>query len=90
MEKTLFVRGRVYVDGRFQAGSLLVEDGRIAAFGDLPASGLPVKDLKGRMLVPGFLDLHTHGGNGVDVNAATAEDFGTISGLLYTSPSPRD
>ena len=39
MEKTLFVRGRVYVDGRFQAGSLLVEDGRIAAFGDLPAAG---------------------------------------------------
>lgn len=78
MEKTLFVRGRVYVDGRFQEGSLLVEDGRIAAFGDLPASGLPVKDLKGRMLVPGFLDLHTHGGDGVDVNAATAEDLGKI------------
>ena len=78
MEKTLFVRGRVYVDGRFQAGSLLVEDGRIAAFGDLPASGLPVKDLKGRMLVPGFLDLHTHGGDGVDVNAATVEDLGKI------------
>ena len=78
MEKTLFVRGRVYVDGRFQAGSLLVEDGRIAAFGDLPAAGLPVKDLKGRMLVPGFLDLHTHGGDGVDVNAATAEDLGKI------------
>ncbi len=76
--RTLFSGGRVYLDGRFQEGDLLVEDGRIAAFGDLPRAGIPVKDLGGRMLVPGFLDLHTHGGDGVDVNAATADDLGKI------------
>ena len=77
-DRLLFTGGRVYVDGRFQEGSLLVEDGRIAAFGALPTTGLPVRDLGGRMLVPGFLDLHTHGGNGVDVNAATGEELGEI------------
>lgn len=78
-EKTLFTGGRIYVDGRFQPVDLLVEDGRIAAVGSLDPAGRRVIDLGGRMLVPGFLDLHTHGGNGVDVNAATAEDFGKIS-----------
>ena len=77
-DRLLLTGGRVYVDGRFQEGSLLVEDGRIADFGDLPAAGLPVRDLGGRMLVPGFLDLHTHGGDGVDVNAATAGDLARI------------
>ena len=83
--RTLFTGGRVYIDGRFQEGSLLVEDGRIAAFGDLPAVGVPAVDLGGRMLVPGFLDLHTHGGDGVDVNAATAEDLGKI-GPVFRPP----
>ena len=57
---------------------LLVEDGRIAAVGQLNPAGLRVKNLGGRMLAPGFLDLHTHGGDGVDVNAATVEDLGKI------------
>lgn len=74
-EKLLFTGGSVYVDGRFQQADLLVEDGRIAAIGQLNPAGLRVKNLGGRMLVPGFLDLHTHGGDGVDVNAATAQDF---------------
>ena len=78
-EKLLFPGGSVYVDGRFQQADLLVEDGRIAAIGQLNPAGLRVKNLGGRMLVPGFLDLHTHGGDGVDVNAATAQDFGKIS-----------
>lgn len=78
-EKLLFTGGSVYVDGRFQQADLLVEDGRIAAVGQLNPAGLRVKNLGGRMLAPGFLDLHTHGGDGVDVNAATTQDFGKIS-----------
>ena len=75
MKRTLFTNGRVYADGRFQETDLLVEDGRIAGFG---GKAEEVVDLKGEMLVPGFLDLHTHGGDGVDVNAATAEDLAKI------------
>ena len=68
----------MYIDGRFQEGNLLIEDGRIVAFGNPPACGANVVDLGGKMLVPGFLDLHTHGGGGVDVNAATDEDLRKI------------
>lgn len=75
MKRTLFINGRVYVDGQFQDTDLLVQDGRIAGFS---GKADEVVDLGGRLLVPGFLDLHTHGGDGVDVNAATAGDLAKI------------
>lgn len=75
MKRTLFTNGRVYVDGQFQDTDLLVQDGRVAGFS---GKADEVVDLGGKLLVPGFLDLHTHGGDGVDVNAATAEDLAKI------------
>ncbi len=78
MEQLLFTNGRVYRDGQFRREDVLVEDGKLS-FPSVPPEGCRVVDLKGAMLVPGFLDLHTHGGDNVDVNAATAEDFAQIS-----------
>ena len=78
MEQLLFTNGRVYRDGQFRREDVLVEDGKLSCPG-VPPEGCRVVDLKGAMLVPGFLDLHTHGGDNVDVNAATAEDFAQIS-----------
>jgi guanine deaminase len=47
-------------------GLLVVEDGHVAAFGahadvapDLP-EGTPVEDLRGKLIVPGFVDAHVH------------------------------
>ena len=78
MEQLLLTNGRVYRDGQFRREDVLVEDGKLS-FPGVPPEGCRVVDLKGAMLVPGFLDLHTHGGDNVDVNAATAEDFAQIS-----------
>ena len=78
MEQLLFTNGRVYRDGQFRREDVLAEDGKLS-FPGVPPEGCRVVDLKGAMLVPGFLDLHTHGGDNVDVNAATAEDFAQIS-----------
>lgn len=78
MEQLLFTNGRVYRDGQFRREDVLAEDGKLS-FSSVPPEGCRVVDLKGAMLVPGFLDLHTHGGDNVDVNAATAEDFAQIS-----------
>ena len=75
MKRTLFTNGKVYVDGQFQDTDLLVQDGRVAGFS---GKADEVVDLGGKLLIPGFLDLHTHGGDGVDVNAATAEDLAKI------------
>lgn len=75
MKRTLFTNGKVYVDGQFQDTDLLVQDGRVAGFS---GKADEVVDLGGKLLIPGFLDLHTHGGDGVDVNAATAGDLAKI------------
>ena len=79
MEATLFQNGLVYLDGRFRSASLLVQAGKIAAVDAPPPPDCQVVDLAGKMLVPGFLDIHTHGGGGVDVNAADVEGFSAIS-----------
>ena len=79
MDAVLFQNGRVYERGRFAERDLLVLDGRIApADAPVPPDCRRV-DLAGKMLVPGFVDIHTHGGGGVDVNAADGEGFAQIS-----------
>lgn len=79
MSELLFKNGSVFTDGAFRSADVLVSDGVVAAVGSgLEAHGETV-DLDGRMLAPGFIDIHTHGGGGTDVNAADAEGFRRIS-----------
>ena len=84
MKATLFKNGRIYLDGRFQQGDLLVQDGKIQAFGTLAAADVQQVELDGRLMVPGFIDIHTHGGDGVDVNGADKEGFCQI-GRFFAS-----
>lgn len=63
MTRLLVRNGRVLdpAAGRDEPGSVLVEDGRIAAVGrDLEAPGAEVVDAEGGWIAPGFVDLHTH------------------------------
>lgn len=64
--------------------SVTVEDGTITALGAGNEKGLPRVDGEGRQLLPGFLDLHTHGAAGVDVNAADPEGLRKISKFFAT------
>src|SRR6266511_1288853 len=52
--------------GTLRSGWVAVQGGVIAALGQgLPAAdGAPVQDLSGAWLVPGFVDMHVHGGGG--------------------------
>lgn len=71
--------GQVYVDRRFQTGTIRMADGKIQLLPpDAPVSG-PSYDAKGKKVVPGFLDIHTHGAVGVDVNGASPEDLEKIA-----------
>ena len=79
MSELLFQNGLVYLDGRFRSVSLLVRAGKIAAVDAPPTPDCRVVDLAGKMLVPGFLDIHTHGGGGIDVNAADGSGFAAVS-----------
>lgn len=70
----------VYQSRAFAAGELLCRNGKIEAVGEkLPDTGAPVLDARGMRLAPGFIDAHTHGAAGVDVNAATAQELEQIA-----------
>lgn len=68
---------KVYIDGEFRHGSVTVENGKILSVGE---ANVPCDvDAQGKYLVPGFVDIHTHG--------AMNEDFsdGKAEGLLKMS-----
>ena len=81
MKDCYIVNGSVYVDRMFVEKTVAVQDGKIKlldAGSAIPAGALTY-DATGKKVVPGFIDIHTHGSVGVDVNAATAEDLEKIS-----------
>lgn len=80
--KTWIVGGYVYryEKRRLERKNLCMEDGKITKICS-PSEEIPegdIFDVKGKAVVPGFIDVHTHGGQGSDVNAATKEDFQKI------------
>ena len=90
MKKLLVDHVRIYTDGAFQEGRVLVSDGKFQKI--LGSSSEPetqeedheVLDGKGMCMVPGFIDIHTHGAVGVDVNAAEKEDLRKVAAFFAT------
>lgn len=83
MGRQLFYNGRVYRDHRFETLCVLSENGVITEIGEwISAPEAERIDLKGRRLVPGFLDIHTHGAAGVDVNSADPDGYEKISRFM--------
>lgn len=83
MSKLIIRGGRVYQNGAFAEADVLCEDGIIKAVGaDLPQDGAQVIDAAGLMVCPGFIDLHTHGAYGVDVNAADEDGLRRIASFF--------
>lgn len=50
--------------------SVLIENGKIVEIGDQSSGGV---DLEGKMLLPGFIDIHSHGADGADVCDASVD-----------------
>jgi dihydropyrimidinase len=77
LDRLLFSGGTVVTaEGSIRA-DVLVEDGKVAAVGtDLDANGAETVDATGRLVMPGFIDAHTH----MDMpfgGTVTADDWAT-------------
>lgn len=65
--------GRVIIDGAVIAGAGAPETRPAGVPGGAPAD-TPVTDLSGHWVVPGFVDIHNHGGGGASFTSGTVED----------------
>ena len=81
MGETYIVNGQVYIGRRFEEKALCLRDGKLQVLGKNASvpKGARMIDVCGKRVVPGFIDVHTHGAVGVDVNGASTEDLEKIS-----------
>lgn len=77
MKRVAFINGYIFNSDTeaFDKASVLCEDGIITDIisGDVP-SGYEIIDLDGKYLIPGLIDVHTHGLGGLDFNFADADN----------------
>lgn len=82
MQEMYIKNGRVLLGNELKKVNLKLRDGRIekivGADSENPQEA-SVYDAGGHYIVPGFIDVHTHGAVNIDVNAAAAEDLETLS-----------
>lgn len=60
-------------------GDIKIENGKIVEIGILSDDGI---DMDGSIVLPGFIDIHIHGGNGGDSSDGTEESLNKISQYL--------
>lgn len=79
MNDTYIINGQVYIGRSFQNKTIHIRDGKLHLLepSETPGPG-QVIDAAGQRVVPGFIDIHTHGAVGVDVNGASAQDLEKI------------
>ncbi len=79
-DSVVFSNGQVVLDNQLILADLVIAQGKILAIlAPGTSSGDNVVDLSGRLILPGFIDCHTHGGMGIDVNHATKSDLLKLS-----------
>jgi N-acetylglucosamine-6-phosphate deacetylase len=83
----LITNARIYQARQFIQGSMRIEGSTINAIGEKvqPQAGEEIFDAQDRYLVPGFIDVHTHGGNHIDINHLECREEIDALTLFYAS-----
>jgi len=78
MNKMLLKNANVFLrDSHFEKADLRIENGRITEIGCFPHE--KGEDLSGKMLIPGLIDIHSHGRDGSDYEDGTPEAVEVIT-----------
>lgn len=75
---TYFNATIILPDGLMPQAALVVRDGRISNIGYTRKMSMEAINLGGKLIAPGFVDLHVHGGDGADFMDLTADAFRTV------------
>ena len=75
-----FHNGNIFVNGRFVPGGFSVENGRFTHVLEETAEGEGT-DLCGAYVIPGLVDIHTHGNSGADFS--DGDDDGLVKMAAY-------
>lgn len=86
MKDIYIINGEVFIDHSFQQKTIKISNGFLQLLdeGAKCSDDGEYYDAAGKKILPGFIDIHTHGAVGVDVNAATAEDLERICRFAAT------
>lgn len=86
MSKYVIANGRIYTENEtIVQGYIIIDNGKIAQIGTGEYQGeLTTIDLKGQHVLPGFIDIHMHGGYGEDAMDASFEGLKHLSESLLS------
>ncbi|GKX31887.1 N-acetylglucosamine-6-phosphate deacetylase [Vallitalea longa] len=76
--------GKVLVDSEFSLRDVVIKDSKICGYNLDGLMDNQVIDAEGMYVLPGFIDVHTHGGNGIDTNLADKEELNKLSEFFAT------
>lgn len=62
--------GKVFFEGKFTKMDIRIEDGKITAIADVLNRKDSIIDCNGKYVIPGLVDIHTHGCAGYDFSSA--------------------
>lgn len=71
----LFKNANILINDQFIKADFLVENNKFKLISEeITDENYQIVDLTGKNIVPGFIDIHTHGGYGVDFNLITEKE----------------
>lgn len=77
--RTLIKNGKIVTSEKVIKGCVAFTDGIIDYVGTEPVEADKIIDAEGGFVVPGFIDIHCHGGNNLEFMDASVEEIGSIA-----------